>query len=162
MKSVHFSTADSAQDQTVVNNVSFGGQVGVHYDAGWTSGGVRVQLGPVGNIAIPIGKKDGKYEDATLTVSDNEISAEGYFTVLGHGGGIKCDAIGKCPELTKHHDAFSKSSGEEFTHKFRNGSKSKTGVDLPFGVNVEVDWTAAREILRRQLDKVKQLVGDPQ
>src|SRR5690606_34461747 len=100
--------------------------------------------------------------EATLTVSDNEISAEGYFNVLGHGGGIKCDAIGKCPELTKHNDAFSQSSGEEFTHKFRNRSKSKTVVDLPIGENVEEDWTAASGILRRQWDKVKQLVGDPQ
>jgi hypothetical protein len=115
-------------------------------DLGATSFGVHAQVGPVGDISIPIGKSTDETE---LTVSKFEVSGEGYATLFGQGGGVKCDLIGKCPESTSHSDAFTQPGPEGSAPSV----KGKTGIDLPIGASIQINWAAAYDIVKRFGDR---------
>ena len=136
----------------LVINVSFGGQADLHYDAGITSGNLRVQIGPVGNIAIPVGKNKGE-GDASLTVSDSEVSIESTFTLLGHGGGGKCDAVANKCNLEKKSEAYSKGMGSEKTSRLSAGGKANVGGSVGIGVSFDINWAAAADLAQQFLRK---------
>ena len=134
-------------------NVSFGGQIGVSYGAGWTEGGARLQLGPVGNIRMLLFRDT----PTVLTVTDGELSGELYFTIANYGGGGKVDLmkIGNGPVVTKHSAPAQADMGSSRVQNHRGSGKSTFSVSAVRGATVEVDWDALAEVVRHNVEEMK-------
>ena len=136
-------------------NVSFGAQLGAHYNAGVSEGGIQFQAWRVGTVSMTL-------KAAELTMSDAELSGEAYFTVLGQGGGGKIDLLADGPIVTSRSQVVSGAVGHETTQNHRGSGKSSFGVSAAFGISLDIDWKAAREAGQRMLDEARKRLAKEQ